>query len=384
MRRSVLLAALLVLVAATPAATARQVPRGWLGAVVDGPLTGPQRAAYAGEWDLMAASGVESVRVAVFWDEHQPVASAAELPAGEAGRFASVGGVPTDFSRTDAVVAAAAARGLRVLPVVQRAPGWARVEPDDPASPPARAATFAAFVGALVRRYGPRGSFWAERPDLPRIPVRAWQVWNEPNLTSYWSVQPFARGYVRLLRAARRAVRAADPGAQVVLAGLPNRSWTALRAVYRAGGRGGFDAVALHPFTGPPRFVMKIVRLARRETVRAGDARVPIWLTELSWPASAGRVPRRGGFEVTDAGQATRLGGVMRRLRGQRRALRIERVFWYTWLSMEAGPTAFDWSGLRRVRAGTVVSAPALAVYTRWARRLQGCAKAPGDATRCR
>jgi hypothetical protein len=87
---------------------------------------------------------------------------------------------------------------------------------------------------------------------------------------------------------------------------------------------------------------------------------------------------------VTDAGQAARLAGVLRLLRAQRRALRIERVFWYTWLSTETGPTAFDWSGLRRVRAGTVVGTPALAVYTRWARRLQGCAKAPGDATRCR
>jgi hypothetical protein len=227
MRRSVLLAALALLVAAAPAAAARQVPRGWLGAVVDGPLTGPQRDAFAGEWDLMAASGVESVRVAVFWDEHQPVAP-------EAARTPSQDGIPTDFSRTDAVVSAAAARGLRMLAVVQRAPGWARLRPDDPASPPADPATYAAFVGALVRRYGPRGSFWSERPYLPRFPVRAWQIWNEPNLTSYWSLQPFARGYVRLLRAARRAIRAVDSGARVVLAGLPNRSWTAGRSTARA------------------------------------------------------------------------------------------------------------------------------------------------------
>ena len=258
-------------------------------------------------------------------------------------------------------------------------------QPADHASPPSDPATFAAFAGALVRRYGPRGSFWSERPDVRRLPVRAWQVWNEPNLTSYWSVQPFAPGYVRLLRAARQRDPAADPRAQVVLAGLPNRSWEALRAIYRAGGRGAFDAVALHPFTGLPRFVMKIIRLGRREMRRAGDG-APADLAHGAVLAGLRRVacPRRGGFEVTDAGQAARLARGAGPTARAAPALGIGRVFWYTWLSTEMGPTAFDWSGLRRVRDGTIVSAPALAVFSRWARRLQGCVKVPGDASRCR
>jgi len=385
MRGPLLLAVLLLLAASAPAAGApREVPPGWLGTVVDGPLTGPSAGSFAGEWDLMAARGVESVRVAVFWDEAQPLARIEDVPSEAAGRFRDENGVPTDFSRTDAVVAAAAARGMSVLPVVQRTPAWAARRPGDPASPPADPATFAAFAGALVRRYGPGGSFWSERPELPQIPVRDWQVWNEPNLPGFWSAQPFARSYVRLLRSARAAIRATDPGARVILAGLPNYSWRALRAIYRAGGRGAFDAVALHPFTGPPRFVMKLIRLARAEMRRNGDARLPVWVTELSWPASAGQRPRPGGFEVTDAGQAQRLGEALRRLRDARVRLRIERVYWYTWLSTERGPGAFDWAGLRRVRGGRAATTPALRVFARWARRLQGCAKAPGDARRCR
>ena len=385
MRGPLLLAVLLLLAAAAPAAGApREVPPGWLGTVVDGPLTGPSAGSFAGEWDLMAARGVESVRVAVFWDEAQPLARIEDVPSEAAGRFRDENGVPTDFSRTDAVVAAAAARGMSVLPVVQRTPAWAARRPGDPASPPADPATFAAFAGALVRRSGPAGSFWSERPELPQIPVRDWQVWNEPNLPGFWSAQPFARSYLRLLRSARAAIRAADPGARVILAGLPNYSWRALRAIYRAGGRGAFDAVALHPFTGPPRFVMKLIRLARAEMRRNGDARLPVWVTELSWPASAGQRPRPGGFEVTDAGQAQRLGEALRRLRDARVRLRIERVYWYTWLSTERGPGAFDWAGLRRVRGGRAATTPALRVFARWARRLQGCAKAPGDARRCR
>ena len=167
-----------------------------------------------------------------------------------------------------------------------------------------------------------------------------------------------------------------------MLAGLPNESWKALRSIYAAGGRGRFDAVALHPYTRKPENVLRLVRYARRVMRKRGDARVPVWVTELSWPAAKGKVPRPAGFEVTEAGQARRLGSALRLLAAARRRQRIERVFWYTWLSTEAGPSAFDWSGLRRLREGSAVDAPALATFRRWARRLEGCAKT-ADARRC-
>jgi hypothetical protein len=58
-------------------------------------------------------------------------------------------------------------------------------------------------------------------------------------------------------------------------------------------------------------------------------------------------------------------------------------VFWYTWLSREGSPNSFDYSGLRRIRGGNELSSPALGAFRAAARRLQGCVKAPGDATRC-
>ena len=377
-RLPLLLVAILLALAAPAQAAERRVPQGWLGVVADGPLT----VAHTGEWDAMVGAGVESVRTAVRWYELQPYGSAAEVPPADAARFRDAGGVPTDFTALDAVVAGAAARGLAVLPVVQATPAWAARSPGDITSPPADPATFGRFLAALAGRYGPQGSLWAERPDLPRVPVRAWQIWNEPNLTRYWSEQPFAPSYVRLLKAADAALAAADPGADVVLAGLPNESWTALRRIYEAGGRGHFDAVALHPYTRRPRDVLRLVRYARREMRRANDRRTPVWLTELSWPAAKGKVPRPAGFETTDRGQAAKLGAALRLIVRARTALRIQRVFWYTWLSSEIGPSSFDWSGLRRLRGDTPVSAPALAVFRRAARRLQGCRKA-ADARRC-
>jgi hypothetical protein len=365
MRRAVLVIVLLALAVPSAAdAARREVPRGWLGVVADGPLLDP---AYAAEWDRLAGAGAESVRVAFYWWQVQPA-----------------GPADADFTATDAVVLAAAQRRLAVLPVVQGTPAWAALHPGDPGSPPRASGDYARLLTMLVARYGSRGSFWAQHPEVARQPIRAWQIWNEPNLTRYWNVPRWARSYVALVRAADRALKKADRRSKTVLAGLPNESWEALEDIYRARARGHFDVVTLHPYTGKPKNVVRIVKIVRRLMKRRGDGRVPIWVTELSWPAARGRTITHGDFETTNAGQARRLAAALPMLAKQRRKLRIGRVYWYTWLSAEGfSGSAFDYSGLRRLRAGQVHDAPALATFRRLARRLQGCAKRPGDARRC-
>ena len=362
MLRFALLSITLLAVLAAPAGAAeRRVPHGWLGVTADGPMTAGQ----AGEWHRMPGAGVETVRTAFRWSELQPTPGA------------------VDFRASDAIVAAAAQRGIEVLPVVQHVPPWVAVRPGDVLSPPKDPAAVQAFFAALVARYGPSGTLWRERPDLPRLPIRAWQVWNEPNHAGFWSEQPFAASYVETLRAAATGIRGADRGATVVLAGLTNLSWIALRQLYDAGARGLFDAVALHPFTAKPSNVLRLVRLARREMRKHGDARLPVWITEMSWPAAKGKVKSTLKFNLSDADQARLLNRAMKLLSAARAQLRIEHVFWYTWLSSETGPSEFDWSGLRRLRDGKRVAAPAMKVFRRWARVLQGCRKAGADARRC-
>jgi hypothetical protein len=358
-----------LLIPTTAHAAKRQVPRGWLGVVVDGPLNDPAYPAAGGEWDRMAGSGVEAVRTAFYWHLLQPT-----------------GPETFDFAVKDALVLAAAKRGLSVLPVVHGTPAWAALNPGDPGSPPRDPADFARLMTALVARYGPNGSLWAEHPGVAKRPIRAWQIWNEPNLTRYWNVAPWAPRYVALLKAAHRALKAADRGSDTVLAGLPNESWKALNLLYRAGARRHFDVVALHPYTGQVKNTVRVVKIIRRTLKRHKDAKLPIWVTELSWPASKGKAKQEGGdFATTDSGQAKRLRAALELLAEERKRLRIERVYWYTWLSTEGiTSSGFDYSGLRRVRAGTLIDAPALAVFRSAARRLQGCAKPLGDARRCR
>jgi hypothetical protein len=365
LRLAALTAALSLVLCGHAAAKPRSVPQGWLGVVADGPLTAPGFP--TGEWDLLASSGAEAVRTAFYWREIQPN-----------------GPADGDFSHTDPVVLAAAQRGLSVLPVLQGTPGWAARSPGDLASPPRDPADIARLLTSLVTRYGPHGSFWSEHPELPARPVRDWQIWNEPNLTRYWNVTPWAPSYVTLLKAAHAALKAADPGSRTILAGLPNESWLALREIYKQGGHGAFDVVALHPYTGKPANVVKLVRFARREMRPHGDTRMPVWVTELSWPAAVGKTKTTAGFETTDRGQAKRLADGIALLAKQRRALLIGRVYWYTWLSAEGStPSSFDYSGLRRMRAGRIVTTPALAAFRLVARHLEGCAKRRGNAISC-
>lgn len=359
MPRIVLLIALALALLPVSAHAAAPVPPNWVGVVADGPLFDPGALARAHtsvgrELDLMRGAGVESIRMSFYWASMQPAA-----------------GTPPDFGATDYLVAAAARRRMTVLPVVLTPPGWAARHPGEFASPPADTDAYAAFVAALAQRYGTRGTFWRERPSLPRVPLTDWQLWNEPTLTNFWLDQPFQRGYTDLIKATRGPVKRADPRARIVLAGLVHESWRALAAIYRAGGRNAFDAVALHPFTREPTGVIKIIERNRRVMARYRDRRKPVYVTETSWPSSIGKVPVRYAYEVDERGQARHLARGLKTLAANRRRLRIERVYWYTWMTAETDRTyPFDYAGLRRIERRRVVSKPAFTAFRRTVREL--------------
>jgi hypothetical protein len=274
---------------------------------------------------------------------------------------------------------------MRVLPVVLIAPLWAARHPGAFNSPPSDPAPYARFVGALARRYGPGGSFWAEHPELAPLPVADWQVWNEPSLGDFWSDDPWVRDYVALMRATRSELRRADPRARLIMAGLPNQSWADLARVYRAGGRRYFDAVALHPFTAKVNGVFTILDKGRHVMARYGDARKPLLVTELSWPSAKGKTNRTYGIETTERGQAAKLADALPKLAARRRSLRLESVYWYTWLSEDRRDDyPFDYAGASRIENGKVIRKPAFRTLRSAALELEGCAAKPRGAKSCK
>jgi hypothetical protein len=359
---------------AAPAAAA--VPPGFVGVNVGGPMDAPARGVnLAQQFDLMVRSGVESIRVVFSWASAQPYASWSRVPAGQAGQFVDAGGVPTSFVITDQTVLMAAERGLRVLPTIIYAPSWdARVRPawlPVPRSP----GPYAAYLTALIGRYGPRGSFWAEHPNLPREPIRAWQIWNEPNLTHYWP-QPFARSYVGLLRASHAAIKRADPQAQVVLGALTNAAWVYLGQIAKVpGARGLFDVVAVDGYTSTPRRVIQLLTLVRQEMAGIGERRTPLLASEVSFPSAVGKSPQHFDWNTTEAGQARDVARLLPLLAADRTRLNLIGFDYYTWMGAEyPGAPAFNFAGLLRWQNnGTVSPKPALSAFTRAALALEGC-----------
>ena len=180
-------------------------------------------------------------------------------------------------------VAAAKARGVKVLVVIARSPGWATggkpsiAPPDDPAR-------FGAFVGELAKR-------------LPA--VDAWEVWNEEDGAEFWlgGAQPAA--YTALLKASYAAIKAVQPGDVVVTGGTIGNNMDFLEQLYASGAQGSFDAVGVHTdtacLTDSPdviyrdeqgrvgRYTFSGYREVHSVMSRHGDGAKPIWMTELGW-----------------------------------------------------------------------------------------------------
>jgi hypothetical protein len=204
-----------------------------------------------------------------------------------------------------------------------------------------------------------------------------WQIWNEPHLTSYWSEQPFAPSYVKLLAAAHAALKSADPGAKVVLAGLANYSWQYLASIYSVPGtKRLFDIVAIHPYTAQPRGVITILQRARAVMDRFGDSRKPILATEITWPSSLHKAPPQFGVSTTEQEQAQNLATLMPLLAANRAKLGLMGFYWYTWMGDEtprSQPYGFDYAGLLKYIDGTVAAKPALSTFQRGALAIEHC-----------
>jgi hypothetical protein len=280
-----------------------------------------------------------------------------------------------DFAFYDRFVAALAERELRLLPILFNPPPFRSSAPSRARRPgtypPRRPADLGVFGAALARRYGPGGSFWRSRPGLPRLPVRAWQVWNEPSIPAYWPSGPDAAAYVRLLRATGQTIKRVDPTAQILTAGLPDSELgvpleTYLEGMYDAGAAGTFDVLALNAFAPDSEGVLATVRAARRAAGLHGDVPV-VWITEVGW--ATGGPP--SVFRVGEAEQAQLVEATLSELAGRRDELGLRGVIYFNWrdsLPFEGGRDFFGLhTGLLR-RNGS--AKPALDSYRRVAQEL--------------
>jgi polysaccharide biosynthesis protein PslG len=194
------------------------------------------------------------------------------------------------------------------------------------------------FLRTLVERYGPKGSFWVGRPR--RAPIRRWQIWNEPNFKLYWVPRVEPKGYAKLLGASAAAIRKADPGAKIVLAGIAPvgdgmKTWIFMRRLLRVPGvLGDFDFAADHPYSATIPELDYQVEKVRAAMEAGGAGRKPLIVTEFG-VASQGFFP--SAFVEGEAGQAEFLRAAYARLIAMRHRWRIAGAYWFTWRD-EADP----------------------------------------------
>ena len=209
---------------------------------------------------------------------------------------------------TDWLLRAADYYHLRVIARLDQTPDWAAKGSTALNAPPEDDGDYGDFVAAVAERY--RG----------RIP--AYIIWNEPNLAREWGNRPpDPAAYAALLKLAAARVRAADPAASVLSAGLASTNENDglamddrvfLRALYAAGGGASFDILAAHPypFAHPPEDArgtdagLNFNRIQdwRDIMVANGDADKPIWITEFGYPTET--PPNQTALRVSEPDQA--------------------------------------------------------------------------------
>jgi hypothetical protein len=237
-----------------------------------------------------------------------------------------------EWAKFDQAVEIAQAHGIGMVGVLAFSADWASTAPLDlPQSQrelyAPNTSDFAAYVTAVVKRYGSR--------------VHEWEIWNEPNHPKFWFPHPNPEAYATLLHAASAAIRSVDPHATIVLGGIVGTDVAYLDRLRAAGAWPDFDVLAIHGYvrlspeaSGLGGWFDRAVAYVQRYGAK------PVWLTEICWPVSAAEP---GIPAITTAAQAAYLGRTFTRAA----EAGVARVFWYNVIDHpSAAGSRYDACGL--------------------------------------
>jgi hypothetical protein len=211
-----------------------------------------------------------------------------------------------DFSRLDADVRAAHAAGAEVTLVLGRTPDFYAPAGGDQTSNPTSLPAWDAYVRALVTRYS--ASAWGYRG------IAAYQVWNEANVTGYWTGTP--QQMAVLTEHTYQVVKSVDRGALVVSPAFASRIAEQIRGIKRfafawTDGKPAWrytDAISLNLYPldayagvpGTPEKSMSLLAKARTLLGYGGvPATFPIWNTEINYGMPTGVNGGKGAVAIS-------------------------------------------------------------------------------------
>ena len=275
------------------------------------------------------------------------------------------------FAAIDPWVRESARQGLRIVALLDGPPEWATGTGDRHVAPVAgqALADYANYARRLVERYGTNGTFWSENPDVPKLPIVEWDVWNEPYMSHFWRnggehAWPDPGGYARMFKAVVAEARKADPHAKF-MAEVEISSSDASNQPFLSR---MFDAVpdlaqymdiaSSHPYVGlngrspevcaaettdmSNRYNFCRVKTLRRILDRHGAQGAKLWLTEFGYSTC----PACSRWQVSEETQAQYVHDAFRLLRHWGVA---DGFIWWVYKTPMTDPGhAEDWMGLLR------------------------------------
>ncbi len=119
--------------------------------------------------------------------------------------------------------------------------------------------------------------------------VSAWEIWNEPDISSLWKPAPSSRDYSHLVNYVAPIIRRLDPQS-LVIAGVTKPDPEFLNALEKGNALADVDIISIHWYTHPKSpdqgwgpmtlasirsYIQKIKNLGKR-----------VWITEMGYPTS--------------------------------------------------------------------------------------------------
>jgi hypothetical protein len=218
-----------------------------------------------------------------------------------------------DWGFHDQAINELRSRNIQVIGLLNGpTPGWMSGRSDTQFVAPDPQA-FATFAAAVVERYKDR--------------ISHWEIWNEPENSSYWQPSANPAAYAQLLIQASAAIKRVDPNAKVLSGGVvtPEPGVSFLTELSKHGAWNAFDIISVHAYVDPKTPEEGQIGAAGIGQVKALADRLgskPIWNTEYGWATSgSNRTPI--AFSGEDQANYLLRGAALMRAAG------AERILWY-------------------------------------------------------
>jgi hypothetical protein len=246
----------------------------------------------------LAATGVRHVRDEIYWDQVEVAPGRFEFP-----------------KKFDAYMGALRRHDIRPLvPLTFESRHY-----DDGQTPHTEAGfqAYARYAVEVLRHYGDQ--------------IQAVEIWNEYNggFIKGPATRDRSGTYAQMLRHAYAAIKRERPDVTVLGASTAGLPFPYLERLGEAGAFAHMDAVSIHPYrdTQPPETLEPAIRRLREIIARhSPDRPLPIWVTEIGWPA---RPPGADSGppldEDTQAAYLVRCIAILLHVG-------VEKVYWYQFL----------------------------------------------------